>query len=103
MVEVGELAKAEESTGDTEEGKIERVWDEWYLGLGGDKVPQMKVVNCLRRIGKNPITYYNSFPIKKWTFLSEIKVKYVQDIIFARDTENLGMLREEVIRDTLDI
>ena len=39
--------------------KVERVWDEGDLDLGENPITQMTVINCLRRIGNNPITYDN--------------------------------------------
>ena len=35
------------------------------LGLRFDPVPKQKSFNFLQRIGRNPITYGNSFPMKK--------------------------------------
>ena len=67
------------------------------LGLGFDPVPKKTVFNALRRIDRKPITYENVFPVNKRSLLSEIQVKYVEDIIIKRDTANLGMSRKEVI------
>ena len=36
--------------------------------------------------------------MKKRTLLSEIQVKYVEDVIVKIDTENPGMSRKEVIQ-----
>ena len=49
-------------------------------------------------IDRKLITYDNAFPRKKRKFLSERKVKYVEDIIVKKDTSNLGMSRKEVIQ-----
>ena len=49
-------------------------------------------------IGRNPITYDNALPMKNRAFISEDQVKYVEDIIVKRDTENLGMSRKEMIQ-----
>ena len=68
------------------------------MGLGFDPVPKQTVFNVLRRIGRKPITYDNVFPVKNRVLLSEIQVKYVEDIIIKRDTENIGMSRKEVIQ-----
>ena len=64
--------------------------DEARLELGFDPVPKQKVFNVLRRIGRKKITYENFFPVKKRSLLSEIQVKYVEDIIIKSDTEKLG-------------
>ena len=68
------------------------------LDLGLDQVPKQTVFNVLRRIGRKPITYENVLPDKKRALLSNSQVKYVEDIIIKRDTENLGMQRKEVIQ-----
>ena len=63
----------------------------------------MTTVNCLIRIGRNMITYKNDFPLKNQTLPSETEVNYIQDIIFARDTVNIGMSMKEVIKVVSDI
>ena len=68
------------------------------LELGLDRFPKQTVYNVLRRIGRNPITYENVFPDKKRALLSNLQVKYVEDIIIKRDTVSLGMPRKEVIQ-----
>ena len=60
------------------------------MDLGFDTVHKQTVFNVLRRIGRNPITYENVFPVKKRSLLSEMQVKYVGDIIIKRYTANLG-------------
>ena len=67
----------------------------WELVL--DRFPKQTGFNVLRRIGRKPITYENVFPDKKRALLSNLQVNYVEDIIIKRDTENLGVLRKEVI------
>ena len=71
---------------------------EAFLGLGFDPVPKQTVSNILRRIVRKPITYKKVFPMKNRAFLSENQVKYVEDIIVKRDTENLGMSKKEVMQ-----
>ena len=68
-----------------------------FLELGLDPVPKQTVFNVLRRNGRKPITHKNVFPEKKISLLSNLQVKYVEDIIIKRDTANLGMSRKEVI------
>ena len=68
------------------------------LGLGLDPVPKQTVLNVLRRIGRKPITYENIFTEKKRSLLSNLQVKYVEDIIIKIDAANLGMSRKEVIQ-----
>ena len=68
------------------------------MELGFGTVPKKTVFNVLRRIGRKPITYENIFPAKKRSLLSEMQVKYVEDIIIKRDTEKLGISRKEVIQ-----
>ena len=73
-------------------------WDVACLDLGIDLVPRQTIFNVLRRIGRKPITYENVFPNKKRALLSNLQVKYVEDIIIKRDTANLVMPRKEVIQ-----
>ena len=68
------------------------------LELGLDRVPNQTVFNVLHRIGRKPITYDNFFPDKKRSLLSNLQVKYVEDIIIKRDTADLMMLRKEMIQ-----
>ena len=56
------------------------------------------VFNVLQRIDRKPITYDNALRMKKRALLPENQVKYVEDIIFIRDTANLGMSSREVIQ-----
>ena len=48
---------------------------ESYLELGLDPVPKQTVFNVLQKIGRNPITYDNAFPMNNRKFLSESQVK----------------------------
>ena len=64
--------------------------DEACLGLCFDPVPKEMVLNVLQSISGNPIKYDNTFPMKKRALISERQVKYVEDIIFKIETENLG-------------
>ena len=57
----------------------------------------MTVVDYLRSIGKNPIMYENALPLIKLELLIDKWVKYVQDIIVARVTADLGMGNKEAI------
>ena len=77
--------------------------DEACLELGFDPVPKETVFNVLQRIGRKPITYENFFPDKKRALLSNLQVKYVEDIIIKRDTANLGIPRKEVIQVISDL
>ena len=63
-----------------------------------DPVPKKMVLNVLQRVLGKPIKYENAFPMKKRALLPERQVKYVEDIIVKRETENLGMSRKEVIQ-----
>ena len=72
--------------------------DEACLELRFDPFPKQKVFNVLYSIGRKPITYENSFPIKKRSLLSERQVKYLEDMIVKIDTEKLWMSRKEVIQ-----
>ena len=56
----------------------------------------------MRKIGSNTIIYDNYFPLRKRVFLLERKVKYVEDILVTRNTENLDIPRKEVIRVIYD-
>ena len=62
-----------------------------------DPVPQIIVTNCLQRIGIKPIIFENAFPPIKQALLFQSQVKYVEDVIFRRDTANLGMSRREAM------
>ena len=55
----------------------------------------MIVVNYLRRIGSNPITYDITFPLINNTLLLDYQLNYFQDIFFKkhrepRDGEEVG-------------
>ena len=63
----------------------------------------MKLVNFLRRISDKPVKYENDFPLKERKLILEMEVKYVQDIIVARDSANLEMSRKEAINIRSDI
>ena len=63
----------------------------------------MTVFIFFRRTDNKTITYENTFPLKRLTFLSEIRVNYVQDIIVLEDMDNLGMSRKYGIQVTSDI
>ena len=76
---------------------VNGVCDATFLGLGEDSVPIMTVANCLQRFGSDTITFENSPSLRKQALLFQRQVKYVEDIIVTRDTENLGMSRREVI------
>ena len=52
----------------------------------------------LQSIGRNPITYENALLRNNSSLLSEIQVKYVEDIIVKRDTAKLGMSRKKLIQ-----
>ena len=73
---------------------LRRQCDEACLELGFYPGPKQTLFNVLRRIVRKPITYDNVFSVKKRSLLSEIQVKYVEDIIIKRDTANLGMSRK---------
>ena len=68
--------------------------DEAWLELGLNPVPKQTISNVLHHIGRNPITYDNTFPMKKMVLIPEIQVEYVEDIIDKIYTENLGMSRK---------
>ena len=78
--------------------KVERVWYEGNLELGEYLIPQMIVTIFLRSIRNRTIMYQNAFPMRRRKFLSDKQVNYVQYIIVLRDTENLGMVRKDVIK-----
>ena len=73
-------------------------YNEDFLELGLGPVPKQTRLNVLHRISRKPITYENAFPMKKRVLLSESQIKYVEDIIVKRDTENLGISRKEMIQ-----
>ena len=49
------------------------------------------------------ITYENAFPPINQALISQRQVKYVEDITFTRNTENLGVSRTDVIQTISDI
>ena len=49
------------------------------------------------------ITYENAFPRRNPALILQRQVKYVEDIIFTRDTTNLGVSSREVIQTISDI
>ena len=64
------------------------------MELGKDPIPQMKVINFLKRIVGKPITYDNDFPLRHRVLLLEIQIEYVEDIILTRETDYIGMSRK---------
>ena len=72
--------------------------DEACLGLGLYPVPKQTIFHFLRRIGRKPITYENTFPMNNKALLSENQVNYVEDIIVKIETANLGMASKEIIQ-----
>ena len=58
--------------------------DEACLELGLDPVHKQTLFNVLQRIGRDPITYENAFPMNKKALLPENQVKYVEDITVKR-------------------
>ena len=68
-----------------------------------DPVPQMTVTDCMQRIGSRLITFENASPQGKQLLLLHNQINYVEDIIFTRDTVNLGISRREVIQTISDI
>ena len=67
------------------------------MELDKDTAPQIKVAYCLKIVDSKPIAYNNSFHLIGWEFISQRKVKCVDDIIVTRDIVNIGMERKEVI------
>ena len=63
----------------------------------------MIVVNGLRRFYNKMIKYDNTFPLKIGRFLTEIQVKYVQDMIIARNMAKIGMETKDMIQVISDI
>ena len=68
--------------------------DEACLELRFDPVPKQTVFNFLQRIGRNPITYKNTFLMKKMVLQPESQVNDVENIIVKRYTVNLEMSRK---------
>ena len=77
---------------------VDGVCYEGGLELCEDPINQMTVANFLKIIEGDPITYDNALPLRNQALLSQIQVKYVEDIILTRYTENFGMSRTEVIQ-----
>ena len=50
--------------------KVDVVCDEGYLELGEDPIPQSTVLIVLKSICNKPITYGNTFPLRKKVVLS---------------------------------
>ena len=63
----------------------------------------MTVTNCLQRNGCRPIKFENTSRVGKQVLLSLRQVNYVEYIIVTRDTEKLGISRQEVIQTISDI
>ena len=74
-----------------------------FLELGKDFVTRQTVTNFLQRIGRNSITYENDFPPRNQALLLQSQLKYVEDTLFTRDTDNLGISRKEMIQAISDI
>ena len=56
---------------------MDGVCDEGYLELGKDPIPQMKLVNYLKWVGKNSIIYKNDFPMRKCALQSQRQGDYI--------------------------
>ena len=61
----------------------------------------MKVVNCLKIIGSNPITYDKTLLPRNWALLSDNLVKYIR--MFFKRHINTGMRRNDMIEIITDI
>ena len=77
---------------------VDLVFDEGNLYLGEDPIPLMIMVNSLKIIGSNPITYNIDFLIIKQSLLFQMQVKYFKDIIVTRNIENVGVSSKVVIQ-----
>ena len=74
-----------------------------YLELGKDSITWSTLDHFLLRIVRKPIVYKNSLPMSKPVLLSQSNIKYIEDIIITRDTVNLGMSRQKVVQEILEI
>ena len=79
------------------------VCDEGGLELGENTNPRMTMEKNLKIIGSKPITYKNPFCLINWVLLSEMQVKYVEDIIVTINTGKVGVASKEVIQLISDI
>ena len=77
---------------------VDLVFDEGNLYLGEDPIPLMIMVNSLKIIGSNPITYNIDFLIIKQSLLFQMQVNYFKDIIVTRNIENVGVSSKVVIQ-----
>ena len=82
MMEGGELEKAEKILERLRNPKVYGVFDEGDLELGKDPVPHMTAADCFKSIGRKPITYNNSFPIRKQLLLSDRREYSLKKYIF---------------------
>ena len=55
-------------------------------------------INYYKSIGRKPIIYENSFPMRYQVLLPEMQLNCVEDIVVTRDTLDLVMSRKEVIQ-----
>ena len=91
VADEGELDKDKKITGVTEESKriFSLIWRVLGVSLGPNSFNDSGLF--LKITDNNPITYDNAFPMKNQTFISEIRVNYVQYMIVAQDMEKLMM------------
>ena len=68
-----------------------------------EKVPRHAVKNALKRMGNNPITLEQVFPILDPSLLSQDMVLFIHEIIHKRDKGNNGVLRKEKIQLIVDL
>ena len=68
-----------------------------------EKVPRHAVKNALKRMGINPITLEQVFPILDPSLLSQDMVLFIHEIIRKRDKGNNGVLRKEKIQLIVDL
>ena len=72
---------------------VNGVCDADCLELDLYPVTKQTVKDCLQNICRKKITYDNFFLPIKQALIPQSQIKHVEDIIFTRDTANLGMSR----------
>ena len=87
----GDLFKAEECTGVTEETKARENVGRRRFEIRRGFYSFTESGQFFRRIGNNPTAYKNALPLINHTLLWYKEVKYVHNVIVSIDIEKIGM------------
>ena len=78
-------------------------YDPSFVDLMTETFPRHTVHNALKRLGNNPITLENVFPVLKRSLLPQCMVLFLQDTVRKRDEGDNGVLKKETIKLIVDL